>query len=135
MDVVWKNMPHKAKWKRERLKGTGDRERALLQGSAVPTSRCSKGARACDLVPLLRSCGSVLIQKPLPAVPGKTILVPACLWREQCWSHGAHLQERCSLFMEKSLSAVRKDLFLWECIALTETMQGPHKLPPLLWQV
>lgn len=82
-----------------------------------------------NLVPLPRSCGSMLIQKSFPAVPGKTLLAPAFLQREECWSHGEQLQERHLLFMEENLGAVRKDFFLWVRVELTEVMWVPCRLP------
>lgn len=90
------------------------------------------GRHSCprNLVPLPSSPGSVLIQKRIPAPPGKARLAPAILQRQQYWSHREHLQERHSFFMEESLGAVRKGLFLWVCVALSEAMWAPYSFPP-----
>lgn len=83
-----------------------------------------------NLVPLPCSPDSVLIQKHLPVPPGKTLLARALLQSEQCWSHRERLQERHSFFMEESLGAARKGLFLWVCVALSGAMWAPHSSPP-----
>lgn len=104
----------------------------LLQGWAVPAAGALVGLRPgrCswlkNLVSLPCSYDSQLIQKYFPAVPGKTLLVLAFFQREQCWSCREHLQERCSLSREETLSVVN-DLLLTSYLCFCSTSDAIHQ--------
>lgn len=85
-----------------------------------------------NLVPLLCSCDSQLIQKYFPAVPGKTLLVLAFFQREQCWSCREHLQERCSLSREETLGVV-SDLLPTSYLCFCSTSDAIHQQECECW--